>query len=86
MSDEAAVRNLLNFLHDKEIGKFITRRGPDGRVVCASERVVKVKEMQPAYVELLQTIVNEYGALRLNIICDMDGNVDRIEAHHMIGE
>ena len=86
MEKDPNVSKFLNFYYNNEIGKFITRRGPDGRVVCAMERPIKTKEMPPEFVKLLQAVVDEYSALRVNIICSMDGEVDRIEVYRIEGD
>ena len=86
MKEMTLLTDLGKWLEDKSVGKYVVMRSHKGGVGVGIEQVVKLHELEDEVAQMIRELVAILGALRVNIICNVNtAEPDRIEIFKIRG-
>ena len=73
------VHDLLNKFHDgASVGKLVIHKSPDKHYIVQHESTVKLRELKPEEREFLMEFMEDWDALRVEVIGREGGPADRV--------
>jgi len=77
---------VTTWIENGMVGRFTVMRSHKGALGAGSEDIVKMHELDKETANKICDLVRHFGALRINIICNVNsGEPDRIELFRMRG-